>query len=53
MLALVKEDREQNLQDAVAYRLQSYGDDNNDDEDDGEEFDLEGGDSDIDDQFWS
>ena len=53
MLALVKEDLEQNRQDAVTYRLQSYGDDNNDDEDDGEEFDFEGGDSDIHDQFWT
>ena len=51
-----KEDRDENLQEANAFRLKSYANEqhaNDDDEDMGEDFSLEAGDSDIDDQYWN
>ena len=56
LLQMVKEDRDENLQDANGFRLKSYANEqhaNDDDEDMGEDFSLEAGDSDIDDQYWN
>ena len=52
ILALVKEGRLANLQDAVIKRLSDY-DDNDYEDDDDEDFDMDDGGSNIDNQFWT